>query len=131
MLAAITDDAGELVALQVTCITPDGQKSAIEPVRITLRGPSNWRIRGAFRLGSPEMEELVLVEGVEDAIAARLAGAERVHACLGVGALGRAQLPKNVTRTIVCRDDDTPGSEACKALGRGVGRILLQGRQAA
>jgi putative DNA primase/helicase len=131
MLAAVTDDAGVVVALQATCIALSGEKSAIEPARLTLRGPHDWRSRGTFRLGSSEAEELLLVEGVEDAIAAHMAGAERVHACLGVGALGRAQLPRNVTRTIVCRDDDTPGSEACKALGRGVGRILLQGRQAA
>jgi hypothetical protein len=131
MLAAITDDAGELVAVQVTHVTADGKKSAVKPTRITFRGPHDWLTRGALRLGAPEVEEIVLTEGVEDAIAAIIAGAARAHACLGVGALGRARLPKNVTRTIVCRDDDTPGSEACKALGRGVGRILLQGRRTA
>ncbi|HZZ23596.1 MAG TPA: DUF3631 domain-containing protein [Roseiarcus sp.] len=131
LVAAVTDDAGELVAIHVTCLTANGEKSTIEPVRVTLRGPHDWRARGAFRLGSPEAEELTQVEGVADAIAAMMAGAERVHACLGVGALGRAQLPGNVTRTIVCRDDDTPGSDACKALGRGVARLLMQGRQTA
>jgi hypothetical protein len=129
MLAAVTDDKGELVALQVTHITEDGKKSAIEPVRITIRGPHDWRIRGAFRLGSAESSELVLVEGVEDAIAATMAGAEQVHASLGVGALGRAHLPKTVTRVTIARDDDPPGSPACQALGRGVARVLAQGRE--
>jgi hypothetical protein len=131
MLAPAVDEAGALVAIQVTHITPDAEKSAIEPARITFRGPHDWRARGAFRLGSDEAEELVLCEGVEDAISAVMAGAERVHACLGVGGLGRAQLPSNVTGVTVCRDDDTPGSPACQALGRGVGRLLLQGRRTA
>jgi putative DNA primase/helicase len=131
MLAAVVDDAGELVAIQITHITPDGKKSTVEPVRITIRGPRDWRVRGAFRLGSAEAPELTLVEGVEDAIAAMMAGASSAHACLGVGALGRAQLPNNVTRVTIARDDDSPGSPACQALGRGVARILLQGKRAA
>jgi hypothetical protein len=60
-----------------------------------------------------------------------MAGAEQVHACLGVSALGRAQLPRNVTRLTIARDDDPPGSPACQALGRGVARLLLQGKKAA
>jgi putative DNA primase/helicase len=131
MLAAVTDESGALVAIQITYVTADGQKSAIAPARITIRGPHDWRTRGAFRLGSTESPELVLTEGVEDAMTALLAGAEQAHACLGVGALGRAQLPKDVTRVTIARDDDLPGSPACQALGRGVARILLQGKQAA
>jgi putative DNA primase/helicase len=129
MLAPAVDEVGVLVAVQLTHITSDGEKSVIEPVRVTLRGPPDWRTRGAFRIGEEEAVELTLTEGVEDAISARMAGAERVWACLGISGLGRAQLPSNVTRTVVCRDDDVPGSEACKALGRGVGRLLLQARQ--
>jgi hypothetical protein len=52
LLAAIIDDGGQLVALQITHITPGGEKSAISPVRLTLRGPHDWRTRGVFRLGS-------------------------------------------------------------------------------
>jgi hypothetical protein len=132
MLAAVTDDAGALVALLVTCITANGEKSTIAPPRILLRGPHDWRARGVIRFGPPEAEEIVWCEGLEDGLAVRVADpSAAVQVCCGVGGLGHCQLPRNVTRTIVCRDDDSPGSEACKALGRGVGRILLQGRQAA
>ena len=71
----------------------------------------------------------MLTEGVEDAISALMAGATRAHACLGAGALGRAQLPATVEQVLVCRDDDPPGSPACVALGRGVARLLGQGRK--
>jgi Protein of unknown function (DUF3631) len=128
VLAAITGAAGELVALQVLCVTPDGEKSAVLPVRKTIRGPHDWRRRGAFRLGSAGSVHLVQVEGVEDAIAARMAGAERVHACLGVNGIGRDELPLAVTRVTVARDDDPSGSPASLSLGRGVARIMLQGR---
>ena len=52
MLAAVTDNVGALVALQITHITPVGEKSTIQPARMTLRGPHDWRSRGTFRLGS-------------------------------------------------------------------------------
>jgi hypothetical protein len=60
MLAAVTGDGGELLAVQVTSITPEGEKSPIEPKRVTIRGPHDWRSRGAFRLGNDEAVELVL-----------------------------------------------------------------------
>ena len=60
-----------------------------------------------------------------------MAGADRAHACLGVSALGRAELPIAVSRVTIARDDDPPGSPARLALGRGVARLLLQGRAVA
>jgi hypothetical protein len=129
MLAAVTDNVGALVALQITHITGKGEKSKLEPARITIRGPHDWRSQGAFRLGSPGSADLVLTEGVEDAISAIMAGAALVHACLGVSGLGRAKLPNCVKRVIVARDDDPAWSPACLALGRGIARLLCQGRE--
>jgi putative DNA primase/helicase len=128
ILAYIGGGAGELVALQLLHIRPDGSKSEVQPARKILKGPSNWRQRGAFRLGGAGSVHLVEVEGIEDAIAAVQSGAERVHACCGAGAIGRAELPSAVTRVTAARDDDPPGSSASLALGRGVARIMLQGR---
>ena len=93
-------------------------------------GPHDWRARGAFRLGSAGAIALAvtITEGVEDAIAARMTGAEHVHACLSIGGLGRAELPATVKHVVVARDDDPPGSAPCLALGRGVARLMLQGR---
>jgi hypothetical protein len=52
ILAYIGGAAGELVALQFTHITLSGEKSTIKPVRKTIKGPHDWRRRGASRLGS-------------------------------------------------------------------------------
>jgi putative DNA primase/helicase len=128
LIAAVTDNAGELVAIQILHLKPDGQKSTIKPVRRTLIGPHDWRTRGAFRLGSAGAVDLVITEGVEDAVAAAMTGAERVHAALSVTGIGKAELPLAVNRVVVARDDDPPGSTACLTLGRGVARVMLQGR---
>ena len=131
LVAAVTDGDGKVIAVQMLYLTPTGQKSEAQPVRRTLRGPHDWRSRGAFRIGAPGTPDLVLTEGVEDAISALMAGAKHAHACLGAAALGRAQLPITVEKVIVARDDDPPGSPACAALGRGVARLLCQGRKVA
>jgi hypothetical protein len=128
LLANISGAASETAALQITHIRPDGAKSDVQPVRKLLRGPHDWRRRGAFRLGSNETVDLVVVEGLEDAIAARMAGAKRVHACLGVAGLGRATLPLDVITATIARDGDPPGSPASLQFGRGVARVMLQGR---
>jgi putative DNA primase/helicase len=129
IVTAVTSLVGELAALQFLHITPDGEKSKVQPVRKTLKGPHDWRRRGAFRLGSAGVVSLVIVEGIEDAIAAAMAGAERVHACLGASGIGRAELPLTVTRVVLARDDDPPGSPASLQLGRGAARVMLQGRE--
>jgi hypothetical protein len=127
ILARVANNGDALVALQITHIRPDGSKSDVQPVRKLFRGPHDWRGRGVFRLGSAGVD-LVMVEGVEDAIAARMAGAERVHACLGVASMGRAELPIDVSTVIVAREGDPPGSPASLQLGCGVARLMLQGR---
>ena len=129
LLSAVTDNVGELVAIQILHLDPTGQKSAIQPVRRIYIGPHDWRTRGAFRLGDASSADLVITEGVEDAIAARMAGAEQVHACLSVGGLGRAELSATVKNVVVARDDDPPGSAPCLSLGRGVARLMLQRRE--
>jgi Protein of unknown function (DUF3631) len=129
LVAVVTDGGGKVVAVQRTYITPNGEKSTTKPTRQIFRGPHDWVSRGIFKIGAADAPTLVLVEGVEDAISALLAGAARAHACLGTGVLGRARLPDNVKEVIVGRDDDLPGSPACVALGRGIARLLGQGRK--
>jgi hypothetical protein len=129
LVAAVTDRGGKVVAVQLTFITPKGEKSATKPARQIFSGPHDWVSRGIFKIGLADAPTLVLVEGVEDAISGLMAGTERAHACLGAGLLGRAQLPDNVREVIVARDDDSPGSLACVALGRGVACLLGQGRK--
>jgi hypothetical protein len=128
IVAPITGNAGELMAIQITHITPEGEKSPIAPARKTIKGPHDWRRRGAFRLGAAGSTHLVQVEGPEDAIVARMVGAGCVHAVLGASNLGLADLPLSVTDVTLARDDDPPGSPASLALGRGAARVMLQKR---
>ena len=96
MLAAIRDNEGELVGLQMTFITPSGQKSNVSPVRRTHRGPHNWGSRGAVRFGAPTGNSVFICEGVEDALSVREAGHGPAIAILGINRLGRLTLPDNV-----------------------------------
>ena len=120
--ALVTDDAGKLVRLLVVYITPDGGKSPYEPERVTIRGA---RRPGLVRFGTPG-PQVVEVEGVEKALAARAAGEEYVVACGGVSNLGKCPLPPGAQSVIIARDDDPPGSQATQALYRGVVRRLGQ-----
>jgi hypothetical protein len=43
ILAKITDNDGRVVGIQVLHITPNGEKSTVQPVRKLLRGPHDWR----------------------------------------------------------------------------------------
>ena len=129
LLVKITDEQGEVVGVALTYVTPDGRKSSTQPVRRTLRGPPDWRKRGLVRfdMSSEPCATLYLTEGVEDALSLVVAGYSSVVATLGVGAIGRAQIPHGIRRVIVVRDGDRPGSEGDHALHRGLVRLCGQG----
>ena len=112
----------------LTHITPDGHKSAIEPARVTNRGPANWRSQGLLRFGFGQGPEMVVVEGLEDALSAVVAGFPRVVAVGGVNGFGRARLPHDVDAIVIARDGDDPVAKeaANQALHRGIVRYLGQ-----
>ena len=126
MLVANTDNEGNLVAIQTTYITPAGQKTPLPPPRITERGPHDWARRGMVRFGIAETATLYLTEGVEDALAVRMATEEPVAATLGVSNLGKAKLPLHVKQVIVVRDGNPDGHAADIGLWRGVVRLMGQ-----
>jgi hypothetical protein len=124
MLAAFTDSTGAIVAVHVTYITPSGEKSPIEPVRRTFRGPADWKRRGFIQLGS-RGKKIYLADGLEKGLADRLGGAECV---LVMGGGGRHfELSANIEEVVEARDADPPGSPADQALWRHVVRLLGQG----
>ena len=129
MLAAIRDNEGELVGLQMTFITPSGQKSNVSPVRRTHRGPHNWGSRGAVRFGALTGKSLFICEGVEDALSVREAGHGPAIAILGINRLGRIALPDSVEKVVFVRDDDPAGSPSRAAMARGLVRLMATGRQ--
>ena len=129
LLVKITDEQGEVVGIALTYVTLDGRKSSTQPVRQIFRGPPDWRKRGLvrFKTGFEASTTLYLVEGVEKALALIVAGYPRAAATLGVGAIGRAYVPRDIQKVVVVRDGDPPGSEADRALHCGWVRLLAQG----
>jgi hypothetical protein len=81
MVAAFTDSVGAIVALQLTYITPAGEKSPIEPARRTLRGPADWKRRGFIQFGTLG-KKVCLLDGLEKGLAARL-GRRWMRPCHG------------------------------------------------
>ena len=126
MLVPITDSAGNLVAVQLTFITPRGFKSPHEPARIALRGPRDWASRGVLRFGD-QATGGIYVEGTEDGLTVRMAGAESVVVTLGVGNLGAAKMPATTKEVVVVRHPERPGAPGDKALWVGITKLLAQG----
>ena len=124
MLAALTDNSGNLVANQDTYLTNAGHKSLHDPVRRTFRGPHDWNVRGLVRFGNPNSKKVFICEGVEDALSARQAGAECVVALTGIARLRRVDIPADVEVVVLVRDDDASGSPADEALWKGVVAVI-------
>jgi hypothetical protein len=111
MVGAFTDSAGKIVALQLTYITPSGEKSPIKPARRTYRGPLDWKERGFIQLGKLG-KKIYLVESLEKGFAARLGGAECV---LVIGGIGRRfELPSCVEEVVVVRDAESEALFHCR-----------------
>jgi hypothetical protein len=123
LLAPVSDDGGKLVRLLVVHVTLDGKKSPHEPSRTTIRGAAR---PGLYRLGS-RGPDVVEVESLEKALAARAVGDAFVVACGGVSNLGKAPLHPDARSLTVGRDADPAGAPADQALWRGVVRRLGQG----
>ena len=125
-----TDEAGNLQGLHFTLITPDGEKSPIEPARLTRRGPATWRTKGRalLRLDFGTGPEMVVTEGFENALAVSLTGVDRVVAVGAVGAYGRCPLPATVENITIAHDGDDPNTKpaAAQAYHRGIARYLGQ-----
>ena len=110
MVAAITAENGDIVALQETYLTATGKKADVLAVRRTMRGPHDWNTRGLVRFGNPRAKKVHLCEGVEDALSVRAAGADCVYALTGLARLPRINLPAHVEEIVVVTDDDGDGT---------------------
>lgn len=126
MVAALTNNAGGVEALQFTYVTAAGVKSAVQPCRRTYRGPHDWGRRGLLRLGPAGSPKAFIVEGAEDGLSLRQAGAERVLVLCGLYRLGKVALPFEVETVAVVRDADAPEAAGTATLWRGVVRLACQ-----
>jgi putative DNA primase/helicase len=125
MIAALRDNESNIVAILMTFITAEGEKSEIQPIRQLHRGPHDWNRRGLVRFGKSG-PSMVVCEGVEDALSARAGGADYAVAIGGIARLGKSRVPADVEKVVVVRDDDPVGSSAELSLWRGLTRLLGQ-----
>jgi hypothetical protein len=111
----LTDAADEIVGAQVVNIDPLGRKSTVAPIKQTFtRKPEP---QAALRLSCGEPAEgaadLVIVEGLENALACWKAGAgRRVIGVPGVSRLEKVELPKGANVVFFPDGKDAPNSEA-------------------
>jgi predicted P-loop ATPase len=114
VIAAVTDNTGNIVAVQRTFLKTDqSAKRGVDPERKSLGA-----VKGnAIRFGSPRTSTVMIAEGAEDAMTARAAMEFRyaAWASAGVNALKDIALPDDVKEVILLADNDRPGSPASKS----------------
>jgi putative DNA primase/helicase len=108
LVAALSDDAGSVRAVQLTYVTEDGQKANAVPVRQTFGS-----MRGTAVQLRPCQDTLGIAEGVETALSAGLLHQVPVWAVCG-RRLGDAPVPATVHRVIFFADHDSPGLSAAE-----------------
>ena len=127
-MVAVVDGPEGTAAVQLTYITPDGDKSTVAPPRRLYVGQTDWHAGGGFALtenGVPA--RTIVVEGVEDALSLQQAKAgTRVVASFGISNIGKAPVDKTLP-VVVFKDGDAEDSQAAKGLAKGVDRLILQG----
>jgi putative DNA primase/helicase len=98
----------------------------VTPARRTYKGAHDWSRRGLLRLGPAGNPVAHIVEGAEDGLSLRQAGATRVLVLCGLYRLGRVELPFETETAAVVRDADAPEAAGTTTLWRGVVRLACQ-----
>ena len=95
MITGATDAQGNVLAIQLTRLTPDGCKAPVKCVRITHRGPHDWKSRAVLRLNCDDgpIDTMHLVEGFEDGLSLVAAGVRNIWVLWGLGRLERLERP--------------------------------------
>ena len=126
MVARVDNPSGRAVTLHRTYLTLDGRKADV-PSPKKLMSPA---IPGATRGGAirlyPAGETLAVTEGIESALAVRLATGLRVWAAICAGGMARLIVPPEVHLVVICADHDAAGLDAARALAR---RLLTEQRR--
>jgi DNA primase len=111
LVAAVTDLAGELVAVQRTWLRTDGSGKA--DIRSPKRSLGPVR-RGAVCMGPPATT-LGLAEGIETALSAAELYRLPVWASLGCANLPRVRLPAGVRNVVIFADRGAVGEQAAES----------------
>jgi phage/plasmid primase-like uncharacterized protein len=116
MVARLVAPDGRMVALHRTWLTVEGQK-APTPGKVKKLTPTAGPLDGAcIRLGQASPAGLGIAEGIETALAARLASGLPTVAAYSAGALAAWQWPRELRRLVIFADADKAGEDAAEAL---------------
>ena len=121
-MVARVEGPGGLLGLHLTILEPDGQG------RKEKRLAKGSKPRGgAIRLFPLEAgQPLVLAEGIETALAVRVATGWPVWATIAAPFMREVVLPPEVKEVVVAADHDPAGIDAAKSLAR---KLLQEGRR--
>jgi putative DNA primase/helicase len=104
MVARMRDASGKPAQLHRTYLTIDGQKAAVDPVRMFM--PGELPIGGAIRLGEPFEGVLGVAEGIETALSAAIIYGMPVWATTSAIMLEQWQPPSEATSITIFGDSD-------------------------
>jgi putative DNA primase/helicase len=126
MVARVDNAQGQGVSLHRTYLTRDGRKANVPTPKKLMPSVLPGATRGgAIRL-SPPSETLAIAEGIETALAVRLATGLPVWSTICAGGMARLIIPLEVCLVIICADNDPPGIKAARKLAR---RLLVDQRR--
>ena len=127
MVALVQAPDGTMVNVHRTYLTADGHKANVPTVKKLMPPAVPGATRGgAIRL-SPAGETLAVAEGLETALAVRLATDLPVWATIAASNMALLVVPDVVRLVVICADHDKAGLDAAKSLAR---RLLAEERRA-
>jgi putative DNA primase/helicase len=126
MLAQVDDPHGHVVTLHRTYLTLDGRKADVpKPKKLMSPAVPRGTVGGAIRLYRAG-DMLAVTEGIETALAVRLATGLPVWSTVCAGSMEKLAVPDEVRLVIICADNDNAGLKAARALAR---RLLAEQRR--
>lgn len=137
LVAAVVDPEGHIVATHRTWLATDGSgKAPLRDPKMTLGRYAGGAIRlwrgasGKPLSAAPPGDNVVLTEGIEDALSVALACPEyRVLAGVSLANLRNIELPPQLGAVYIFAQNDPTGSPAERALERAAQHFLSLGRR--
>jgi putative DNA primase/helicase len=126
MLARVDDPSGRAVTLHRTYLALHGRKADVASPKKLMSPAIPGATRGAAIRLYAAGETLAVTEGVETALAVRLATGLPVWAAICAGGMARLIVPPKVHLIVICADHDSAGLDAARALAR---RLLVERRR--
>jgi len=127
MVAAVHSPAGEVVTLHRTYLQTNGDKAAVASPKKLMTAVERGASHGAAIRLYEATKELYLAEGIETALAVRLATGRPVWATISAYGLESVELPNSVERVFIMADLDRSGRGKQAAL-KLAGRLESEGR---